>query len=456
VVSNNAIYGAVAVLGLAVMGGAVYLASQDGRSGDTAKTAAAPPASTAPTATPSPAPTPSAPAATPATPPPVPKPPATATPQQPAPSPAQAPSMAQLEQVRALVIDARRAIVRADFAAAERALVQAERIDPRSTDVIAARRDFRDVQERAARGDRPIDALITEARGAIARQDWTAAEQLLAQADQIDAKDRGVQAARAELANARQTGNRENRRIDGLVRDARAAMARQDLTEADRLLSQAEQIDPRDRVLQQARTELNDARRQGGEQAGARDGRLDPMLAEARAAIIRRDIPAAERLVAQAERIDPRDRAVQTARAALTEARQQVEREGGNSRFEPLLAEARAAIARRDFVSADRLLLQAERADPNDRDVRQTRAALNEAYRQAGGTLPRPEMPRPDNRRIDALVTEARNAIARRDYVTADRLLDQAEGIDSRDRGVQQARAELRDAQQPGWGPGRR
>lgn len=451
VVSNNAIYGAVAALGLVVMGGAVYLASQEGRSGDTTRTAAAPPPA-APTVTPSPAPTPSAPAATPA-PPPAPKPPATATQQQQPTLPAQGPtpSMAQLEQVRALVIDARRAIVRADFAAAERALVQAERLDPRSTDVTAARRDLRDAQERAARGDRRIDSLIAEARSAIARQDWTAAEQLLAQADQIDGKDRGVQAARAELANARQSSNRENRRIDGLVRDARTAMARQDLSEADRLLGQAEQIDPRDRVLQQARAELNDARRQ----SGGRDGRLDPVLAEARAAIMRRDLSAAERLIAQAEQIDSRDRAVQQARTALNEARRQAEREGG-SRFEPLLDEARAAIARRDFVGADRILLQAERVDPRDRDVQQTRAALNEAYRRAGGTTPRPDNPRADNRQIDALVAEARNAIARRDYATADRLLDQAEGLDPRDRTVQQARAQLRDAQQPGWGPGRR
>jgi tetratricopeptide (TPR) repeat protein len=357
--------------------------------------------------------------------------------------------MAHLEQVRALVIDARRAIVRADFAAADRALIQAERIDPRSGDVIAARRDLREAQERDARGDKRIDGLVTEARGAIARQDWAAADRLLQQAEQIDGRDRGVQAARGELANARQ-GNRDNRPIDGLVRDARAAIARHDLGEADRLLGQAEQIDSRDRTVQQVRTELNDARRQAGRDGNAR---LDPLLAEARAAITRRDFPTADRLLAQAEQIDPRDRSLQQMRTDLNEAHRQAERAGG-SRFEPLLADARAAIARRDFVGADRLLLQAERIDPRDRDVQQTRAALNEAYRQAGGTTPRPSPnPSPDNRRIDALVAEARNAIARRDYVTADRLLDQAEGMDPRDRAVQQARAELRGAQQPGWGP---
>ena len=290
--------------------------------------------------------------------------------------------MAQLEQVRALVIDARRAIVRADYASADRALTQAERLDPRSTDVTAARRDLREAQERAARGDRRIDALVAEARGAIARQDWSAADRLLIQAEQIDARDRAVQQARSELVNARQ-GNRDNRRVDMLVRNARAAIARHDLPEAGRLLDQAEQIDPVDRTVQQARGELNDARRQ----AGRDDRHLDA-----------------------------------------------------------LVAEARAAIARRDWVGADRTLLQAEQIDARDRIVQQARAELKDAYRRARG----------DDRRIDGLVAEARAAIARRDYVTADRLLDQAENIDARDRDVQQARAELRDAQRPGGGPGRR
>ncbi|MBS0539008.1 MAG: hypothetical protein JSR47_09660, partial [Proteobacteria bacterium] len=55
--------------------------------------------------------------------------------------------------------------------------------------------------------------------------------------------------------------------------------------------------------------------------------------------------------------------------------------------------------------------------------------------------------------KIDALVAQARAAIARHDYVQADRLLDQAEGIDARDRDVQQARAEL-NAAHPNHGPG--
>jgi len=386
VASNKALYGVIGALGVAVVGivgGGLYIAHKEGAFDGSTKTAAVtapPPAPAVTPPPPPPAPTPPAPApaATPAPTPPVPKPPAAAT----APPPSPGPSMAQLEQVRALVIDARRAIVRADFASADRALTQAERLDPRSTDVVAARRDLREAQERAARGDRRIDTLVAEARGAISRQDWGAADRLLIQAEQIDARDRGVQAARSELANARQ-GNRENRRIDMLVRNARMAIARQDLPEAGRLLDQAEQIDPVDRTVQQARGELNDARRQ----AGRDDRHLDA-----------------------------------------------------------LVAEARRAMARRDWVGADRTLTQAEQIDSRDRIVQQARAELRDALRRARG----------DDRRIDGLVAEARAAIARRDYVTADRLLDQAENIDARDRDVQQARAELRDAQRPGWGPGRR
>jgi uncharacterized protein HemY len=77
--------------------------------------------------------------------------------------------------------------------------------------------------------------------------------------------------------------------------------------------------------------------------------------------------------------------------------------------------------------------------------VQQARTELNVARQQAD---------RANNRRVDGLVAQARAAIARHDYATADRLLDQAENIDARDRDVLQARAELNAMTRPG--PGRR
>jgi hypothetical protein len=301
--SNGTLYGIIGALGLAVVGGGLYIAKQQGVFDPTSATEAL----TA--STPSPTPAPSTP------PPPAAKPPVASAPPAPsAPAPV-GPSAAQVEQVRLLVVDARRAIARGDFSASDRALVQAERIDPRSLDLIAARRDLREAEQRAARGDRRIDSLVADARTAIARHDYAAAERLIVQAEQIDARDRAVQQARAEL-NVARLANRDNRRIDALVGDARAAIARHDYVAAERLLDQAEEIDARDRIVQQARAELINARLQ----AQREDRKVDSLVSQARAAIARHDYAAADRLLDQAENLDARDRDVLQARAELNAA----------------------------------------------------------------------------------------------------------------------------------------
>jgi len=193
VAGNGTLYGVIGALGVVVVGGGLYIAQQNGAFGPTPSTAAL----TAPAPTPAPAP---------ALPPPAPRPPVAAAPP---PAPPPAPSgltTAQSEQLRMLVLDARRAITRADFNAADRALDQAERIDPRSSEVIAARRDLRDAQVRAERTDRRVDGLVAQARAAIARHDYAAANRLLDQAENIDARDRDVLQARAELNDAQRRG----------------------------------------------------------------------------------------------------------------------------------------------------------------------------------------------------------------------------------------------------------
>ena len=180
--SNNGIlYGIIGALAVVVVGGGIYMfkASE--------KVAPPPP----PVVATQPAPV---------------APPVAAAPRPtPPPAPVQTgPTTAQIEQVRQLVLDARRSITRADFASADRALDQAERIDPRSSDVIAARQDLRDAQQRAARNDDRIDALVAAARAAIARNDYAAADRALDDAERIDRRDRNVLQARAELEAAQQ------------------------------------------------------------------------------------------------------------------------------------------------------------------------------------------------------------------------------------------------------------
>jgi tetratricopeptide (TPR) repeat protein len=246
-----------------VVGGSLYIAKQEGAFGPSTTAALTAPATPAPAPAPPPLPPPApAPAA---------KPPVTAAP-QPAPLPPVPPalSVSQSEQLRLLVVDARRGITRGDFNSADRALSQAERIDPRSSEVIAARRDLREAQQRANRDDRRVDSLVADARTAIGRRDWSTANRLLDQAAQIDPRDRSVQQARAELATQQQQANRDNRRVDGLVAQARAAISRHDYGAADRLLDQAENLDRHDRDVQQARAELNAAQRPPGPGPGQR------------------------------------------------------------------------------------------------------------------------------------------------------------------------------------------
>ena len=129
--------------------------------------------------------------------------PAPVTPPPAASAPA-TPSAAE-QQVRQLALDARRAITRGDFSAADRALDQAERIDPYNTDVIAIRRDLRQAQQEATRDDRRVDGLVAQARAAIARHDYATADRLLDQAENIDSRDRHVQQARSELNDAQRS-----------------------------------------------------------------------------------------------------------------------------------------------------------------------------------------------------------------------------------------------------------
>ena len=142
------------------------------------------------------------PAPTPAPPPPQPKPPVVAVPQPaPAPPPPLPSGTSQAEAMLAhqLVTDARQAIARGDLSAAGRALDQAERLAPTSPSVIDARRDLREAQQHARRDSGRVDSLVADARAAIARHDYVAASRLLDQAETIDRRDRDVQQARAEL-----------------------------------------------------------------------------------------------------------------------------------------------------------------------------------------------------------------------------------------------------------------
>ncbi|MBX9945909.1 MAG: hypothetical protein K2Y40_17655, partial [Reyranella sp.] len=127
--------------------------------------------------------------------------------------------------------------------------------------------------------------------------------------------------------------------------------------------------------------------------------------------------------------------------AETAAARREIaEQRTARGQLTPLLNQARRAMDRGDFVTADRALDEAERLYPNTPEVMDARRDLRAAQRQ---TSP----PGQQDMRVTMLLTGARAAMVLGDFASADRALDEAERIDPRDPAVRQARADLAAAQ---------
>jgi tetratricopeptide (TPR) repeat protein len=232
---NGLLYGIIGALCVVLIGGGIYVF----KAAD--KPAEAPVQVAKPAAPPPPAP-----------------PVATPRPQPPAPAPPAGPSAAQIGQARNLIIDARRFASLGDFSAAETALQNADKAAPGFAEVAQARRDIAEM--RTAGGQ--LGPLIERTRRAIERGDFVAAERTLGEAERIDANAPEVTEVRRELRAAERQGNRQqDGRVTILLTAARAAIALGDLAAADRALGQAEQVDPRDPAVIQARADFYAAER---------------------------------------------------------------------------------------------------------------------------------------------------------------------------------------------------
>jgi len=237
--SNNALlYGIIGALCVVVIGGGAYMF----------KTADKP---VEPTVQ----------AAKPALPPPPPPPPPQAAAPKPAPPPAPAapagPSAAQIGQARPLIADARRFASAGDFSRAETALENAEKVAPGFAEVSQARRDIAALHTNQSQ----LASLVERTRRAIDRQDFATAERSLAEAERIDANAADVVELRRQLRAAERQDRQQDNKVAVLLASARAAISTGDLGAADRAIFQAEQIDPRDPKVIQARADFHAAER---------------------------------------------------------------------------------------------------------------------------------------------------------------------------------------------------
>lgn len=110
------------------------------------------------------------------------------------------------------------------------------------------------------------------------------------------------------------------------------------------------------------------------------------------------------------------------------------------------IADARRLARRGDFGGAENALQAADRIVPGFSETSAARREIAEMRTTRGeGWRDRVDR-RQETNRIAALVDTAHAAIARRDYAAADRALDEAEHIDSRDPAVVRTRNELAEA----------
>jgi hypothetical protein len=110
------------------------------------------------------------------------------------------------------------------------------------------------------------------------------------------------------------------------------------------------------------------------------------------------------------------------------------------------IADARRMAARNDFAGAETALQGADRIVPGLAETAAARREIADLATTRGDARRDRADRRQDATRIATLVDVARAAIARRDYGAADRALDEAERIDSRDAAVIRTRNELQEA----------
>src|SRR5262249_19017156 len=167
---------------------------------------------------------------------------------------------------------------------------------------------------------------------------------------------------------------------------------------------------------------------------GGRDEEVGRLLSRAREAIGRRAFDEAERLIAEAAKLSPNHADLASVRDELRRAKESGER---SAEVQRLLSQARDAIRARNFPEAERLIQELARLPPaNAYELATIRSELEAARR---GTT--------DASALDRLLEEARDAIARKDYATARRKLDEAARISPSDAGLAQLRKQLADAE---------
>ena len=210
---------------------------------------------------------------------------------------------------------------------------------------------------------------------------------------------------------------------------ARAAISAGSLEEAERLIVDAEKAKKDHPELDKIKAELQAAR--AAEQAKVRQA--GTLLGQARAAIQRRDFPSAERLIDQAAKLAPNHPELAAVREALRAAKESA---STDQQVRTLLGRAREAIARSAYDEAERLIAEAAKLSPNHAELAAVREELRRAKESGERTAQK-----------QRLLAQIRDAIRAKKFPDAERLIAElARIVPAGDRDLAAVRTELEAA----------
>jgi len=165
----------------------------------------------------------------------------------------------------------------------------------------------------------------------------------------------------------------QNEKVMQLVAKARQLAGDSKFDEADAALQQADKVVPNSPEVQQGRRDVAALR--------TPEGQLANQLTKAQFAIDHGDYSAADKALAEAERLNAQAPQIAALRQDMEKARARDTRRG--NRIAEHLTAMREAIARGNFARADSELDAAERIDIQDPDVRKAHIELNRARNSA-------------------------------------------------------------------------
>jgi hypothetical protein len=157
-----------------------------------------------------------------------------------------------------------------------------------------------------------VARLVGEARRAAHDGNFAAANAALAEADKAMPGSADIAQVRREIAEM----STPQAQLAVQLERARSAIAQDDRAGAETALAAAERLSPQTPEIPQLRQRLQDQEQRDAE----RSRRIAELLSEMRQAIARRDIAAANRALNEAERLDVRDPAIDSARLELAHA----------------------------------------------------------------------------------------------------------------------------------------